>query len=82
MSFDSRSILQPRLTTTQSRDRQIAIALGKPFQIRDVDCDVEPLTLDDFEDDYPTDAKFFVIEQARLATLCKSNLSILTCRRS
>ena len=39
--------------------------------IRDVDCDVEPLTVDDFEPNDSVDSRLFVIEQARLATLCK-----------
>ncbi|CAH0054235.1 unnamed protein product [Clonostachys solani] len=55
-----------------TRDRQIASALGKPLMIRDEDCDVEPLTLGEFEEGDSEQTKYFVIEQARLSILCAS----------
>ncbi|CAG9977785.1 unnamed protein product [Clonostachys byssicola] len=55
-----------------TRDRQIASALGKPLMIRDEDCDVEPLTVRDFEEGDSEQTRYYVIEQARLSILCAS----------
>ena len=49
------------------RDRQIASALGKPMMIQDVDCDVEPITLDDFDEEDSIQSRQFFIEQCKLA---------------
>ncbi len=46
-------------------------ALGRPAMIHDVDCDVEPLNMGDFEPNEPPLAKMFVIEQCKLATIRK-----------
>lgn len=54
------------------RDRQIASALGKPLMINDQDCDVELLTLDDFEIGDSEEMRHFVIQQAKLSILCKT----------
>lgn len=39
--------------------------------IRDRDCDVEALSTEDFDDDDLPEMKIFVMEQAKLAKLCK-----------
>lgn len=36
-----------------------------------MDCDVEPLTLDDFEPNDPLIVKLFVIQQVKLSKLCE-----------
>ncbi len=56
----------------QSRDAQLSNALGKPLIINDLDCDVERLSLDDFEDHHSLEVRLFAIEQARLADICTS----------
>ncbi|KIV93367.1 hypothetical protein, variant [Exophiala mesophila] len=48
------------------RDRQIALAMGVPMVINDLDFDVEELTLDDFPDE-PRDAALYIITQASLS---------------
>lgn len=40
--------------------------------IRDEDCDVEPLTTEDFDDSNSDTMKHFMIEQARLGVICES----------
>ncbi|KAF9891373.1 hypothetical protein FE257_004229 [Aspergillus nanangensis] len=65
--------------TAQVRDRHTSAAFGRPCRIRDEDCDVEPLTREDFcfDQDYdtrliPAQEEFHVsyaMEMARLATI-------------
>lgn len=55
----------------QSRDTHIASGVGKPLIINDLDCDVEPLTDKDFEIHHSPEMRMFVIEQAKLAIICK-----------
>jgi hypothetical protein len=55
------------------RDRQMASALGKPMMIQDVDCDVEPITLDDFNEKDTVQSRLFFIEQCKLAVLRKGS---------
>ncbi|XHF98609.1 hypothetical protein AWENTII_002157 [Aspergillus wentii] len=62
-----------------TRDRHTSAAFGRPFRIRDEDCDVEPLTVDDFnfDNDYdqtliPVQKDFhtsYVIEMSKLARI-------------
>jgi hypothetical protein len=65
------SLLRSWLTPLQSRDTQIASGVGKPLIINDLDCDVEPLTDADFGTRHSPEMRMFVIEQARLAVVCK-----------
>ncbi|KIW20219.1 hypothetical protein PV08_00794 [Exophiala spinifera] len=48
------------------RDRQISLSIGVPVTINDLDCDVEPLTQDDFDDE-PLETALYIIHQARLS---------------
>ncbi|KAL1903982.1 hypothetical protein Sste5344_010316 [Sporothrix stenoceras] len=58
-----------------SRDSQLASGVGKPLIINDLDCDVEPLSMDDFEDHHGQEVRLFAIHQARLADVCKQVMS-------
>ncbi|PNP79945.1 hypothetical protein FNYG_06642 [Fusarium nygamai] len=58
-SYDGRIKVEPREksaaeTNMVTRDRHTAACLGKPCRIRDEDCDIEPLTEEDFyfDDDH------------------------------
>ncbi|CAK7206925.1 hypothetical protein SEUCBS139899_009732 [Sporothrix eucalyptigena] len=54
-----------------SRDSQLASGVGKPLIINDLDCDVEVLTMDDFESHHSCEMRLFAIHQAHLADICK-----------
>lgn len=43
--------------------------------IRDEDCDLEQLTINDFEDNDHEEMRLFVIEQVKLGVLCKYDVS-------
>ncbi|KAL1865927.1 hypothetical protein VTK73DRAFT_5011 [Phialemonium thermophilum] len=60
-----------------SRDMQMASALGKPPMIRELDCDVEDLDLDDFEPIYPLESRLYVIEQVKLSRICDKIIATL-----
>lgn len=64
-------------TCEQSRDSQLSSGVGKPLIINDLDCDVEPLSMDDFEDHHGQEVRLFGIHQARLAEICTSCLGVL-----
>ncbi|KAK1635037.1 fungal-specific transcription factor domain-containing protein [Colletotrichum phormii] len=83
----SHSALSPRMRSLRkriwwaiyTRDRHTAAAFGRPCRIRDEDCDIEPLTDEDFEFDkngderlIPAQHKYhvsYVMEMARLTTI-------------
>ncbi|CAK7237732.1 hypothetical protein SBRCBS47491_010106 [Sporothrix bragantina] len=54
-----------------TRDSQLASGVGKPIIINELDCDVEPLTMDDFEDHHCHEVRLFAIHQAHMADICK-----------
>lgn len=51
MKWQTRSLWKRIWWSIYIRDRHAAAALGRPCRIRDEDCDVEPLSEDDFEFD-------------------------------
>ncbi|OHE91653.1 hypothetical protein CORC01_13043, partial [Colletotrichum orchidophilum] len=83
----SNSALSPRMRSLRkriwwaiyTRDRHTSAAFGRPCRIRDEDCDIEPLTEEDFEFDKNGDERLipaqheyhvsYVIEMARLTTI-------------
>ncbi|KAK1723028.1 fungal-specific transcription factor domain-containing protein [Colletotrichum acutatum] len=83
----SHSALSPRMRSLRkriwwaiyTRDRHTSAAFGRPCRIRDEDCDIEPLTEDDFEFDkngderlIPAQHKYhvaYVMEMAKLTTI-------------
>lgn len=60
-----------QLLILQSRDSQLASGVGKPLIINDMDCDVDQLSMDDFEAHHSQEVRLFAIHQARLADICK-----------
>lgn len=66
------------------RDRHTSAAFGRPCRIRDEDCDIEPLTEEDFTFDTGYDQNLvpaqtdyhvsYVLEMSKLAVIRKSNV--------
>ncbi|KAJ5279335.1 hypothetical protein N7478_004707 [Penicillium angulare] len=69
-----------------TRDRHVSAAFGRPYRIRDEDCDVEPLTEEDFTFDTAYDLELipahedfntlYVIEMSKLAVISNSRPKI------
>ncbi|KAI5800415.1 fungal-specific transcription factor domain-containing protein [Peziza echinospora] len=53
------------------RDCQTAAAMGKPVMVRDDDCDVEELSIEDFEDE-PLETGAFLLESIKLVRILRS----------
>ncbi|KAL4815669.1 fungal-specific transcription factor domain-containing protein [Aspergillus spinulosporus] len=79
MSREVRSLRKRIWWAIYTRDRHTAAAFGQPCRIRDEDCDVEPLTEDDFQFDSDYDQTLispqrdfqvsYVIEMSKLAMI-------------
>lgn len=54
---------------TKIRDRQYALSMGKPLMIDERDCNVEPLTVDDFVDGESLETAHFTVSLMQIARL-------------
>ena len=58
----STALLAVYLLKAKIRDRQVSLSTGTPMIINDLDCDIEPLDLEDFPQESQETAKYVMLQ--------------------